>query len=100
MNTAIERSEETKSGGQGITTIFLTNGHNINFPTERLIEFINVNELNLVEENHGKGLVCDPNGTDDYSYHFVDAEKHLDDNWDKVIEKYYLDVIIKGSVSW
>lgn len=70
----------------GITTVFLSNGHNVRFATSELILFIEDNNLNV--ENQGSGLVCEPNGTDN-EVEVCTADEYLDNNWDSVVSNYY-----------
>lgn len=91
MNPTIKNSEEYR----GNVTIFLSNGHEISFETSKLNDFIEENKLNVSTENQGTGLVCDPNGTDDYVEITIPVEKWIDDNFDAAVASYYLNVICK-----
>jgi len=74
------------------TSLFLSNGHEVSFPTSRLIDYIEANHLNVHTE--GTGLTSDPNGTEvEVS---IDADIFLDENWESITRSYYQNVILKG----
>lgn len=79
---------------KGLTTFFLSNGHKLNIPTDKLIEFIKVNEMNVKTESCGVGLTCDPNCREWESCSTQDADDYLSDNWVSVCSKYYNEVVL------
>lgn len=87
----IRDSEEFK----GITTIFLSNSHEIKFETSKLEAFVIANEMNVKLSNCGVGLTCDPNCREWVENEIIPVDKYLDDNWNEVVEKYYNQVICK-----
>lgn len=98
MNTETQTLKVTTSEEfRGEVTIYLNNKHQIKFPTQDLVDYVEAQELNISTENHGVGLVCDPNGTDDY----IDVETPINDwldvqaNWDKAVDSYYHNIICK-----
>lgn len=68
----IKSSEEFN----GITTVFLSNGHNVRFATSELILFIEDNHMNISGEAGEES-------------EFVSSEDYLDNNWDSVVSNYY-----------
>lgn len=94
MNTSISHSEEFN----GITTLFLSNGHEINFPTSKLIDYIKANELNIEQKSCGSGLTCDPNCIEWTECNEIDADEYLDLHWYSVVEKYYTNVVLKAEI--
>lgn len=81
MNTSIKSSEEFR----GQVTIYLNNKHTISFPTENL-----VNHVEKYEMNHRD---IDGSKLD----HRLTSDEWLDinENFDKAIESYYVNVILK-----
>lgn len=92
MNPTIKNSEEH----EGEIKIFLSNGHEVTFATESLIEYIEKNGLNITEVNQGTGLVCDPNSPDEYIEVVTPVDVFLDQYFDEMCSNYYLNVILKG----
>jgi len=72
-------------------TIWLSNGISIDVKQDDVLNWIERRGMNI--SLCGTGLVSDPNGTEYESE--VSAESVLDDNFDGVMEKYYLDVLNK-----
>lgn len=96
MNIQIESAEEF----QGITTLLLSNGHKVAFPTDRLIDYIKANELNVITTECGVGSMCDPNCREWTECRTVDASDYLDSEWDSVTERYYRNVVLKTEVKF
>lgn len=81
MNTSIKSSEEFR----GQVTIYLNNKHTISFPTENLVNHVEEYEMNHRDIDGSK------------LDHRLTADEWLDinENFDKAIESYYVNVILK-----
>lgn len=68
----IKSSEEFN----GVTTVFLSNGHSVYFATTELVLFIEDNHMNIEGEAGEEREFCT-------------ADEYLDNNWDAVVSTYY-----------
>lgn len=91
MKITIESAEEQNEN----TTLLLSNGHKVVFPTSKLIDYIVVNELNVTVESCGSGLMCDPECREWSECKVVEPSAYLDSEWDSVCEMYYRNVVLK-----
>lgn len=60
----------------GVTTVFLSNGHSVSFATTELVLFIEDNHMNIEGEAGEEREFCT-------------ADEYLDANWDSVVSNYY-----------
>jgi len=79
---------------KGLTTFFFTNGESQSIPTERIEQFVRSQEMNidsqLVDVTDNGQEISEP-------YEFQSASDYLDENWGKVTNRFYNEVIIGGN---
>lgn len=74
-----------------IVNIILSNGTNIPVPESKLINHIEMNDLNVT--HCGTGLTCDPTASE-YDTK-IDSWDYLDSNFDDVAKDYFNNVLNK-----
>ncbi len=81
MNTNIKTSEEFR----GTVTIYLNSGGTINLPTQKLVEYVEEQELHSTDIDGSE--LSHPDTANDW----LDVQK----NWDLAVASYYNNVICK-----
>jgi|GEM_PF-5222252 len=78
---------------KGLTTFFFTNGESQSIPTERIEAFVVERGMNVEHQlidcdEYGQAISapCETQSASDY----------LDENWEKVTNRFYNEVILKG----
>jgi len=87
----VEFSYAEQSSNSSIVNIILSNDVTIPIPESKLINYIEMCELNVT--HCGTGLTCDPTSSE-YDTK-VDASDYLDSNFDDVAKDYFNNVLNK-----